>query len=166
MRKVFSFAGLALLLCLAVPGGFARTPAKSGPSTIVIVFKDGHRQSFNLSEVARVEFGGAADVAEAAAASNQLPRQFVGRWECGDGNGQNFYITLREDGTAVRSHGNVHGRWVFANGEAEVTWDDGVHDALRKVGSGYEKRAFGAMKSFTDNPDNVANAQNTTPHPL
>jgi len=166
MRKVFSIAGLALLLCLAVPYGFARTPAKSGASTIVIVFKDGHRQSFNLSEVARVEFGGNTVEAETASAGTQLPRQYVGRWEVGDGNGRNFYITLREDGTAVRSQGNVHGKWVFANGEAEATWDDGVHDAIRKAGSGFQKRAFGATKSFTDNPDNVANAQNTTPHPL
>ena len=45
MRNIASIAGFATLLCLAASGGYAKTPAatKSGP-TIVIVFKDGHRQ--------------------------------------------------------------------------------------------------------------------------
>ena len=46
MRLIVSVAGLATLLCLAVPSGFAKTPpaSKSSSGTIVIVFKDGHRR--------------------------------------------------------------------------------------------------------------------------
>jgi hypothetical protein len=47
-----------------------------------------------------------------------------------------------------------------------VTWDDGVHDAIRKVGSSYQKFAYGEGKSFTDQPDNNTNARNTSPHPI
>jgi len=58
MRMIVVVAGLATLLGLAVPNGFATTPTapKSGHGLIVIVFKDGHRQSFNLSDIERVEF--------------------------------------------------------------------------------------------------------------
>lgn len=169
MRKFVSVAGLVALLCLAVPAGMAKTPpaVKSGQSTIVIVFKDGHKQSFNLSDIARVEFPTAsAAVAEAAPANSSFPRHFLGKWEVGDGSGNNFYITLMEDGDAKRSLGDVRGKWVYADGEARVTWDDGAQDAIRKVGSSYQKRAFAAGKTFTDTPDNVAGAHNTTPHPI
>jgi hypothetical protein len=169
MRKYFSVAGLATLLCLAAPASFAGAPptAKSGSASIVIVFKDGHRQSFNLSDVARVEFSQPTDAAStSASAGSSLPRHFIGKWEVGDGNGSNFYITLFDNGEAKRSIGDVHGKWVVVDGEARVTWDDGAQDAIRKVGSSYQKRAFGSNKSFNDNPDNVAPAHNTTPHPI
>jgi hypothetical protein len=171
MRKIVGVAGLVTMLCLAVPGGFAKTPvaSKSGPGMIVIVFKDGHRQSFNLSEIARVEFPGAADAAgDTGAANSTLPSRghFLGKWEVGDGNGHYFYITLQEDGNAMRSLGDVHGRWVYVEGEARVTWDDGAQDAIRKVGSRYQKFAYASGKSFTDMPENVTSAQNTTPRPI
>jgi len=169
MRKIVAVAGLALMLCLAVPGAFSSPPpaSKGAPGTIVIVFKDGRRQAFNLSDIARVEFPVAADAAAVTGpASSLLPRHFQGKWEVGDGNGNNFYITLEENGDAKRSLGDVHGRWVYVDGEARITWDDGAQDAIRKIGSRYQKRAFAAGKSFTDAPDNVAPARNTTPHPI
>jgi len=52
------------------------------------------------------------------------------------------------------------------DGEARVTWDDGAQDAIRKVGSKHEKFAYAAGKSFTDVPENVTAARNTTPHPI
>jgi hypothetical protein len=155
------------MFCIAVPGAFARPPAapKSGPGAIVIVFKDGHRQSFNLSEIERVEFAGVPDSAPVNAAVP--PRgHFLGKWEVGDGNGRNFYITLDDTGDAMRSIGGVHGKWVYVDGEVRVTWDDGAKDAIRKEGSGYRKFAYGGGKSFTETPDNVANARNTTQHPI
>jgi len=91
---------------------------------------------------------------------------FLGKWECGDGNGNNFYITLQENGDALRSIGNEHGKWVYVNGEARVTWDDGAQDAIRKVGGKDQKFAYSSGKAFTDQPDNVTNARNTTPHPI
>ena len=166
MRKIARIAGFATLLCLAASGGYAKTPAasKSGP-TIVIVFKDGHRQVFYLSDIERVEFP-PAQGAEGAIGSGLFPNHFLGKWEVGDGSGNNFYITLDDDGSAYRSLGDVHGKWVYADGEARVTWDDGNEDAIRKVGNGYQKRAFGPGKPFTGTPENVTGAHNTTPHPI
>lgn len=167
MRKNLLAAGLSAIVCFAALHAFAKTPAtpKPGNGTIVIVFKDGHRQSFNLADIERVEFPTAA-TGTTAAGESLLPPRFLGRWRVGDGNGGIFYITLQEKGDAMRSLGDVHGHWVYVDGEARITWDDGAQDALRKAGSGYEKRAFGAGKLFTDTPDNVTNAQNLTPHPI
>ncbi len=167
MRKILAAAAAVALFLSAPPNTFAKTPvaSKSSPGTIVIVFKDGHRQSFNLAEIARVEFPGAN---EAASANPAWPARgrFLGKWAVGDGNGNTFMITLEESGEAYRSLGDVHGKWAYADGEARVTWDDGAQDAIRKAGSGFEKYAYKAGKSFTDSPDNVTAARNTTPKPI
>jgi hypothetical protein len=169
MRLMVSVAGLAAMLCLAVPSGFAKTPPapKCGSGTIVIIFKDNHRQSFNLCDIERVEFPAAA-AGETAHINSRLPSRgsYLGKWEVGDGNGFNFYITLEENGDAWRSLHHEHGKWAYVDGEALVTWDDGLKDAIRKVGSNYQKSAYGKGKSFTDTPDNVAGANNTAPHPI
>jgi hypothetical protein len=168
MRKFVGFAGLMAVLFLAVTGGSAQSKAsKSGQ--IVIVFKDGHRQSFNLGDIARVEFpGGAVADAGSSNSSSVVPRgHFIGKWEAGDGNGGTFYITLNEDGNAYRSiNGNVHGKWAYVNGNALITWDDGAMDAIRKVGSKDKKFAYRVGKQFTDEPDNVTDAKNTSPRPI
>jgi len=171
MRTILRFAGLAALLCLAVPTCFAKTPtaAKSGAGAIVIVFKDGHRQSINLADIVRIEFPTSADVvAESGSVNPALPsrNRYLGKWEVGDGEGNNFYITLRENGDAVRSLGDVRGHWDYVEGEARVTWDDGAQDAIRKTGTIYQKFAYRKGKSFTDTPDNVAGARNTNSHPI
>ena len=169
MRKIFGAAGLVTLLCLAIPTTFAKPPAasKTGQGMIVIVFKDGHRQSFNLSDVARVEFPATpAEAADASASALAPPHHFLGKWEVGDGNGNNFYITLQANGDAMRTLGNVHGKWAYVDGEARITWDDGAEDAIRKVGSRYQKFAYSSGKFFTGTPDNVTEAHNTTPHPI
>jgi hypothetical protein len=171
MRKVLGVVGVLAMLCLAAPGALAKTPpaSKSSSATIVIVFKDGHQQSFNLSDISRVEFPVSADAAGQTASAGSLSSskgRFLGRWEVGDGTGNNFFITLHEDGTALRSMGNVRGKWIAVDGEAHVIWDDGAQDAIRKVGSNYQKFAYGMGKSFTDTADNVTNAHNTTPHPI
>ena len=169
MRKIVRAAALATLLCLAVPATFAKThaaPTKVGQGMMVIVFKDGHRQSFNLADVARVEFPSTAAEAADAATTTAAPAHFLGKWEVGDGNGSNFYITLEDKGNAMRSIGDVHGKWVYVDGEARITWDDGAEDAIRKVGSRYQKLAYSSGMFFTGTPNNVANARNTTPHPI
>jgi len=169
MRKFVCAACLAALLCLAAPFGFAKTPMASKSGTLVIVFKDGHRQTFNLADIARIEFPVTADMAAEPAPGNAAgPSRghFLGKWEVGDGSGNNFFITLYENGDAVRSLRREHGRWVYVDGEARVTWDDGAQDAIRKVGSRYQKFAYSQGKSFTDTPDNVTSAQNTQPHPI
>jgi hypothetical protein len=77
-----------------------------------------------------------------------------------------FSITLREDGGAFRTLGEVHGTWVYSNGEALITWEDGAQDAIRRVGGRFQKFAYASGKSFTDQPDNVTSARNTMPNPI
>jgi hypothetical protein len=171
MRTIVSIAGLAAILLSSLQGGFAKTPpaSKDSPGTIVIVFKDGHRQTFNLSEIARVEFEGSHETAAPPPTGDQVPvrGQFIGRWVVGEGNGDNtFVITLKDSGDAMRSLHELHGTWKYVNGEARITWDDGAQDAIRKIGSRFQKYAYGAGKSFTDTPDNVTAARNTTPKPI
>jgi hypothetical protein len=169
MRKILGVAGLATLFLLAGTGSFASPPqaAKSGAGTIVIVFKDGHKQSFNLADIARMEFPGAA-VADAIEPGGFLPSRghFLGKWECGDGNGGTFSITLKEGGEAWRSIGDMRGKWDYIDGEARITWEDGKLDAIRKVGSRYLKFAYDRGKSFTDDPDNVAHALKSVEKPI
>jgi hypothetical protein len=167
MRSIVRATVLTAILLLTISAGFAAPPPtpKSAPGTIVIVFKDGHRQSFNLADIDRVEFP-VADQAGPASTSVPSRGRFVGKWECGDGRGGTFYITLEEDGSAKRSIGDVYGKWVYVNGEAQVTWDDGAEDAIRKVGSRYQKFAYEAGKSFTDVPANVDKARNTSAKPI
>ncbi len=168
MKSFVRFTRLAALLCLtgSLSQVAAHAASKDTSGAIVIVFKDGHRQSFNLSDIDRVEFAGGAP--SASADSYRVPSRgrFIGKWECGDGQGNNFYITLNEDGTANRSIGDVNGRWEYVDGEARVTWRDGRQDAIRKSGSQYFKFAYGEGKSFNDDPDNVAHARNTTAGPV
>jgi hypothetical protein len=167
VHKIVRLAGLATLFALALTSGFAAPPATaSGQGTLVIVYKDGHKQSFNLADIARIEFPGAVQ-AESSNASGPSRAHFIGKWEVGEGNGNNFYITLKENGDAERSlRGEVHGKWVYVDGEAQVTWDDGPKDAIRKVGTRFQKFAYAPGKSFTDTPDNVTNARNMTPKPI
>ena len=165
MGRFIRICGLATVCFLATAAGSA-APTKTGSGTIVIVFKDGHRQTFNLSDIERVEFPAALHVADDQDASRPPRGHYVGRWECGDGVGNNFYIDLKEGGEAWRSIGNVRGHWEYLGGEARVTWDDGRKDAIRKVGTHYEKSAYERGKSFSDRPDNVTSARLTNPKPI
>jgi len=171
MRKfVVPFAACAVMV-LGVCAVFAQgRVSKAAPSQIVIVFKDGHRQTFNLADVARLEFSGSSGVpfSEAAPTPPGAPPRghFLGKWEVGDGAGGRFYITLDENGSAWRSLRRVHGHWVYVNGEARVTWDDGAMDAIRRIDGKDQKFAYHAGKAFTDEPDNVTDAHNTSPRPI
>jgi hypothetical protein len=163
------FLGVAALLSLAVPTLFAATPPPASSGTVVIQFKDGHRQSFNLADITRIELpselGGDIETGSANAIAPSRGR-FLGKWVVGDGNGGDFTIRLEENGDAYRSIGDVHGKWVYVRGEAQITWDDGAQDAIRRAGTVFEKYAYSQGKQFTDRPDNVTHAHNTTPHPI
>ena len=168
MRRLVSTSALCAVL-FSSAAVYGAPPAKSTPGTLVIVFKDGHRQTFNLSDIERVEFpAGATASTESSPSNPQAPPRgrYIGKWECGDGNGGTFYITLNENGSAYRSIGDVRGKWAYVNGDAQITWDDGAQDAIRRVGTRYQKFAYSAGKSFHDNPDNVAEARNTNPRPI
>jgi hypothetical protein len=159
-KAVLILAGFALI----VPGAVSQKKSSDADrSSIVIVFKDGHRQSFPVEDVARIEFQAAA-----AGVSQADKNRFVGKWEVGTGTGagKTFFITLDADGTAKKSIGATHGKWTVENGEAHISWDDGWHDAIRKIGGKHEKFAYGPGKSFSDQPDNVTDAKNTLPKPL
>ena len=129
-------------------------------NSLVIVFKDGHQQTFSMAEVARIEFktSGAPSLAGRG--------RFLGKWRVGDGAGGHFFITLEPSGVAGKSIGASHGTWTVVNGEARIAWDDGWHDAIRKVGDKYEKAAFSPGKTFSDPPSNVTEAENTSPQAI
>jgi len=96
----------------------------------VIVYKDGHQDKFAPSEIARIEFGNSSS-------SEMMPGRghFVGKWEVGQGNGSTFLITLDADGEARKTLGSSHGTWTVVDGEARISWDDGWRDVIRKVGT-------------------------------
>jgi hypothetical protein len=189
MRGLIRIVVTSAILLLVSAGAFAKpslAPADDRGS-VVIVFKDGHRQSFATAEIARIDFKApstivfkdghqekipAADIARiefetAASASTPGRAHFIGKWEVGEGNGGNtFFITLEANGDARKTLGAVHGTWTLVDGEARVTWDDGWHDVIRKVGTTHEKRAYEPGKSLDDEPSNVTAARNTNPKPI
>ncbi len=159
----------AIIFVTLLTGGLAVASAQtpnSRPDSLVIVFKDGHRQSIPVAAIERLEFP-AAVPAGLISTPGPSRAHLIGKWEVGDGQGSNFFITLNEDGTALRVMGMQHekGNWVYAHGEAQITWDDGPQDAIRKVGSWYKKYAYEEGKTFTDSPANVTNARNITQNP-
>jgi len=181
MRNVYIAVSTMLLLAFA----FAASAADDR-SSVVIVFKDGHRQSFSVAEITRIDFKSpsvvvykdghqekiaTADIARIEFESPEMSAQpsrahFIGKWEVGEGNGNNFFITLEANGDATKSIGAAHGTWTLVDGEARIAWDDGWHDAIRKVGPKHEKFAFEPGKSFTDSPSNVTDARNTQAKPI
>lgn len=189
MRNIVKAIGIVAVLIFAAATGVAKagaTPADENGS-IMLVFKDGHRKSIDMSEVARIDFKTpvtivfkdghqqsvpAVDISRiefdslSAGASAASRARFVGKWELGEGNGGNFYATLDADGEAHKSTGSSHGTWTVVGGEARISWDDGWHDAIRKVDGKYEKFAYEPGKSFDDAPSNVTAARNTQAKPI
>jgi hypothetical protein len=162
VRKI---AGIVCVVAALMVAAFAASPkgkpaSQDNANSIVIVFKDGHQQTFPMGDVARIEF-----TAPPTTASGSWPAHFVGKWKVGvgDGMGGTFLITLQRNGEAKKDYGAAHGTWTVVDGEARITWDDGWHDAIRKTSAGYEKAAFGPGKSFSDTPSNVAEAKSTEP---
>lgn len=170
MRRTISSAALVGLLLVTLNARSQAAPAgNQNAGTVVIVFKDGHKQSFPASAIATMEFKSASGLSTPIAlpeTPTRNMRRFVGKWAVGEGNGGSFYMTLDENGTATKSIGAAHGTWTYVDGEAHVSWDDGWHDAIRKVGSKYEKFAYSPGKSYADAPSNVTEARNTNPQPI
>lgn len=156
MRSAVSV--LLTLAALTIATG-ATLFASDEPHSLVIVFKDGHQQSFSTADIARIEFRGPATQSLTGRG------RFLGKWRVGDGVGGHFFVTLEPSGEASKSIGAAHGTWAVVDGEAHISWDDGWHDAIRKVGDKYQKVAFSPEKSFSDTPSNVTDAQNTSPQP-
>jgi hypothetical protein len=164
MHRVTKPISVIAALLLAASSSYAR-PApqpQEDAGSIVITFKDGRQQSYSLADISRIEFNTLA--ADSATAKGR--NRFLGRWKVGNGMGGSFYITLKANGEASKTIGASHGTWTVVNGEARISWDDGWHDAIRKVGRKYEKAAFKPGTSFNDAPSNVTEAENTQPKPL
>lgn len=171
---------LAVLIC-----GANVAHAQDPTSSLVLVFRDGHQRSFTASEVARIEFDPTRVVLKNGHEESFAPREivriemknfdengvlgrnhFVGKWRVGDGAGSHFFINLQSDGSASKTIGARHGRWTLVNGQARISWDDGWHDAICKVGETHEKRAFAPGKRFDEAPSNVADAEIVNLEPI
>jgi len=190
MRGLNKFTGVSafLLILLACSAVFAKSLPSSADDrdTVVLVLKDGHRQSLAMAEVARIDFKSPASIVykdgHREKVSAEIDRiefgsqevamtpgrgHFVGKWEVGQGNnGGKFFITLDADGGARKSIGSSHGTWTLVDGEARIAWDDGWHDVIRKVGTTHEKRAYEPGRSFDETPSNVTAARNTQAKPI
>jgi len=170
MRNQLAVVAFVGILAAGVHGAAkkaASTPL-DGQSSIVIIFKDGHQQSFSMLDISRIEFQAVAAASSTASVPAIVPGRdhFLGKWEVGEGNGSHFMITLKADGEAEKTIGAHHGTWVVVDQEARITWDDGWHDAIRKVGTKHEKFAYEPGKSFSDTPANVTNARMASPKPI
>ena len=104
MKSLISAAALGIAFLFALPPAKAQTGAR--PNTLVVVYKDGHRQSLNLSDIERLEFPAAVPAGLISTPGPSRAR-FLGKWEVGQGNGDNFYITLRDDGNATRTMNEI-----------------------------------------------------------
>jgi hypothetical protein len=185
MRGLVTVVGVSAVLFAFAVSAPKPASAVDDRSSIVIVFKDGHHQTFATGEITRIDFKAPAVIVykdghrekisadieriEFGASENaMLPGRahYIGKWEVGDGNGTMFFITLEADGNAKKTRGAEHGTWTLVDGEAHIAWDDGWHDAIRKVGSKHEKVAHEPGKSFDDPPSNVTAARNTEPKPI
>ena len=163
MRYLVAKLSVLGLVLIAAVAGFTKPALTEDHGSVVIVFKDGHRQSFAMTELSRIEFKtpavavfkdghhekiAAADIARIEfenSSGNPMTHgraHFIGKWEVGDGGGHNFFITLEENGDARKSIGASHGTWTVVDGEARISWDDGWHDAIRPVGTKHEKVAY------------------------
>ena len=152
MNRVVRILGLltfVILVATIVPLATAQEPQAS-PASIVIVFKDGHQETFSMSDIERIDFK-----TTAATIGND---DFLGKWEAGDGSGGTFVISLESNGEASKSIGASHGIWTVVGDEARISWDDGWHDALRKIGDKHEKFAFAPGTTFSQKPENVTAA--------
>lgn len=162
MRRLTTLSFLPLLvLAFSAP---APAAAQSEGGSVTVLLKDGHRQTFRLADVDRIELTGSVP-SNLVHYPGPSRSHFLGKWEVGEGNGDNFTITLNDDGTARRSLRDERGTWQYVNGEAQIRWNDGANDCIRKVGAWYKKFYYPADEAFSGTPGNVTNARNVTQNP-
>jgi len=185
MRTLMRFIAIAAILVIAAvaPRSYAAPIDERDP--VVIVYKDGHRQTLAAGEITRIDLKSPASIlykdghreklrgeidhlefSESASVSTPGRAHYIGKWEVGEGNGSTFFITLDADGSAKKSIGATHGTWTLVDGEARIAWDDGWHDVIRKRGGKHEKVAYEPGRSYDDAPSNIADARNTQPKPI
>ena len=188
MSKIAHSILLGTLLLASAVGNFAQMASRDAHGSLVVVMKDGKRQTIPVAAISKIEFkdgdivvskdGGPKSFRmsevqsfefDTPAASSFAPgkNHFVGKWRVSEmPDSGTFYITLEANGEAHKTVGGSHGTWTVVDGEARIAWEDGWHDAIRKVGTKHEKVAFEPGKSFSDEPSNVTDAVNTSPEPI
>ena len=188
MRRIVKSALLGIILVALANACLGQAASGGVHGALVVVMKDGLRQTIPMAEITKIEFKGADIVVfaegwqksfrlsetqsfefDTSASTPFAPgrRHFVGKWRVGQGPGAgDFYITLEANGEAHKTIGVDHGTWTVVDGEARIAWDDGWHDVIRKVGTKHEKVAFEPGKSFSEKPNNVTAAVNTNPEPI
>jgi len=185
MRGLIQFTAISLFLFVLALAVVPKAGALDEHGPVVIVYKDGHRQTLAAGEIARIDLKSPAAIVykdghreklrseidriefgEFTTAITPSRSHYIGKWEVGDGQGNNFFITLDADGDAKKSIGAAHGTWTLVDGEARIAWDDGWHDVIRKRGSRHEKAAYDPGRSFDQEPSNVTEARNTQPKPI
>src|SRR5581483_11570610 len=171
MGRISSRLSIAVFAILAVFFPLiAHAESKDNGTSLVITFKDGHQQTIPVADIARMEFKLPPAAASAGApAPIDLPSRhhFLGQWTVTDNAGHTYLFTLKESGEATNNvDSGGHGTWSYENGEARITWDNGWHDIIRKVGMKYRKFAFAPGKTFDDTPTNEGSAHKTNPEPI
>ncbi len=164
MHKFLRIAVPVLVASLiSVPLAVAQSPsaAPDERNSVVVVFKDGHRKTFSMSEVARIEFPGNPTMASSAGQG-----RFLGEWKVGDCAGAYFTITLERDGIARKTIGAPHGTWIVVDGEARITWEDGNRDTIRKAGDTYEKAWYAPDRSYAEQASCTASAESLDRKPI
>ena len=160
MRTLLKVSCVIAFLAVAV--ATATPQRKSSPAedagAVVIIFKDGHQQTFRLVDIARIEFTTPTTAATAASRAH-----FLGVWRVGKGGGVpgTFLIKLKPDGVAEKTYGSPHGTWTVVNGEARCSWEDGWTDVIRKNAGQWEKAAWSPGSSLEAQPTDVAKAEYT-----
>lgn len=188
MRRIVESALLGIILVASATGCLGQAASGDVHGSLVVVMKDGRRQTIPVAEITKIEFKDADIVVfrdggqksfrlsetqcfefDTSASTAFAPglKHFVGKWRVGQGPGAgDFYITLEANGEAHKTIDADHGSWTVVNGEARIAWDDGWHDVIRKVGTKHEKVAFEPGKSFSEKPNNVTAAVKTNPEPI
>ncbi len=155
MRGLIAVAATSGLLTLVISGALASPVPEPADehNTVVITYKDGHHQSLAIAQISRIDMKSPAAIVykdghreklaaeieridfDDSSVSSRFPSRnhFIGKWEVGEGNGSHFFITLEANGNAKKTIGEEHGTWTWVDGEARIAWDDGWHDAIRKV---------------------------------
>jgi hypothetical protein len=160
MLRRISIVVITLLTCFVSLTSSAAAADKDTGNAIVLTFKDGHQQSFPLADVARIEFKTSAAATKSASIDVPDRHHFVGKWNVGDGRGGTFEFRLDDSGEAHNNvTGGMHGTWTYTNGEAHITWDNGWHDIIRRVGVKYRKFAFEPGRSLDGSPSNEGDAK-------
>lgn len=103
----------------------------------------------------------AAALALGLMACDQVDSGWAGNWKVADTQGQTFYITLNDDGTAAatRTGGPTAGVWSVVEDTVYISWNNGWKATIVKEGDAFKKSAFEPGVRFSDPPTNTSAAQ-------